>query len=141
MWESRQRFQAWLYRRHLQAGQAATALASSGGRYCSPLASTAQAMRASLLANATIAMLGWVRDIKTASALFALEHGDEELDRLHVQHFGFFVADHMRLTAVLAALAQLRRASDDLFNTLQMRGQFIAARMGLAAARCLRCCR
>ena len=44
-------------RRHLQASQAATALGSAGGWYGSFLASTAQAMRASLLASATAATL------------------------------------------------------------------------------------
>ena len=44
-------------RRHLQASQAVAALANIGGRYGSSLASTAQAMRASLLANATAATL------------------------------------------------------------------------------------
>ena len=58
MWESHMRFPSLASaRRHLQAGQAATALASSGGRYGSPLASTAQAMRASLLARTTVTIL------------------------------------------------------------------------------------
>ena len=59
MWESRMRFPSLASaRRHLQASQAVAAPANIGGRYGSFLASTAQAMRASLLANATAATLG-----------------------------------------------------------------------------------
>jgi len=43
--------------------QTATALAANtGGRYVSPLANRAQAMRANLLAKATTATLQWTRD-------------------------------------------------------------------------------
>ena len=64
MWESRRRFPslALVARRHLQAGHAQTASAKSDGRYLSPLASTAQAIRASLFARATTATLRWRRD-------------------------------------------------------------------------------
>jgi hypothetical protein len=41
-------------RRHLQASQAAAGLVNTGGRYASSLASTAQAMRANLLAKETL---------------------------------------------------------------------------------------
>ena len=56
LWESRMRFPspAPFARRQLQAG---SSLASNGGRYASPFASTAHAMRASLLAKATAATL------------------------------------------------------------------------------------
>src|SRR5438445_2583906 len=75
MWESRMRFPSLASaRRHLQASQAVAAPDNIGGRYCSFLASTAQAMRASLLvafcselAKATPATLRWVRDVSWAS--------------------------------------------------------------------------
>jgi hypothetical protein len=47
--------------------RAAAALANTGGRYGSFFASTAQAMRASLFANATAATLRWVRDVSCAN--------------------------------------------------------------------------
>jgi hypothetical protein len=53
--------------RPLQVSQAAAASASTGGRYCSFLASTAQPMWVSLLANATAAALWWVRDVNCAN--------------------------------------------------------------------------
>jgi hypothetical protein len=53
--------------RHLQASYAVATSASIGGRYGSFLASTAQAMRASLLAKATAATLRWVRAVSWAS--------------------------------------------------------------------------
>ncbi len=46
-----------LARRHLQASYAGAAATKIGGRYASFLASTAQAMRASLFAKATAATL------------------------------------------------------------------------------------
>src|SRR5437016_13056406 len=75
MWESRMRFPSLASaRRHLQASQAVAAPDNIGGRYCSFLASTAQAMRASLLAKAAPATLRWVRDVSWAS------HAPDQLD-------------------------------------------------------------
>ena len=60
-------FQAWCSsRRHLQAGQMVLP-ANSGGLKASFLASTAQAIRANLLASATIAMFWCVRAVSCAS--------------------------------------------------------------------------
>ncbi len=57
MWESRIRFPSLASaRRHMQASHAEP-LATMGGRYASPVASTAHAMRANLLASATPATL------------------------------------------------------------------------------------
>jgi hypothetical protein len=68
MWESRMRFPSLAEaRRHLQASQAAPGLINTGGRYASFFASTAQAIRASLLASATTETLGWVRADSCAS--------------------------------------------------------------------------
>src|ERR1019366_1151617 len=68
MWESRRRFPSLASaRRHLQASQAASRLIKAGGRYCSSFASTAQAIRASLLAKATATTLWWVRPASCAS--------------------------------------------------------------------------
>src|SRR5713226_613791 len=68
MWESRMRFPSLASaRRHLQASQAVAAPANIGGRYGSFLASTAQAMRASLFAKATAATLLWARVVSWAS--------------------------------------------------------------------------
>jgi hypothetical protein len=50
-----------------QLGHAQTPLAKNDGRYLSPLASTAQAMRAGLLARATTATLRWTRDTSCSS--------------------------------------------------------------------------
>ena len=61
LWESRKRFPslASLARRQLQASPSAptTSATSNGGRYASPFASTAHAMRAILLARATATTL------------------------------------------------------------------------------------
>ena len=58
LWESRERFPSLApARRQLQAGASAGTVTSSGGRYGSPLNSTAHAMRASLLARATATTL------------------------------------------------------------------------------------
>jgi hypothetical protein len=58
MWESQSDFQAWRFFQAAFAGQlrqTAGALTGIGGRYTSPLASTARDMRASLLASAMAA--------------------------------------------------------------------------------------
>ncbi len=67
-----QRFPS-LARRHLQASQAVAGPINTRGRYTSLFASTAQAMRASLLASATTATLGWVRADSCASHAFRPE--------------------------------------------------------------------
>src|SRR5260370_16942042 len=67
-------FQVWFARLHLQARQATVASSTKGGRYTWLLVNTAQAMRASLLASATIATLRCVRPVSCAS--HALKPGD-----------------------------------------------------------------
>src|ERR1700761_5053081 len=56
-------FQAW----HSLPGIICRPVVSSGGRYLSPLASTAHDMRASLLARPTTATFRWTRDVSCLS--------------------------------------------------------------------------
>src|SRR2546421_9177652 len=68
MWESRMRFPSLASaRRHLEASFAVAVPTRIGGRYGSFLASTAQAIRASLFAKATAATLLWARLVSWAS--------------------------------------------------------------------------
>ncbi len=61
--------------------------------------------------------------------VFALDHANEVHRGLNAQYFGLFVADQAGLGAALAAPALLGCAGDDLFNTLQVCGQLLAAWM------------
>ena len=58
----------------------------------------------------------------------------KELKRLPVDNFGHFIAENLGIAAALAAGADLWPAGNDLVNTLQMLGQFVATGMILTAA-------
>src|SRR5580698_8498465 len=51
-----------------------------------------------------------------AGALLTLGDLDEILGWLHVENFADFVADHLRVSAAVAALALLRHAGNDLLH-------------------------
>ena len=64
-----------------------------------------------------------------AGALLALDYLHEILGRLHVENFADFVADHLRDSAAVTALALLRRADNDLLHAGKIGGQCLAAGM------------
>src|SRR6202044_1185165 len=64
-----------------------------------------------------------------AGALLTLGDLDEILGWLHVENFADFVADHLRVSAAVAALALLRHAGNDLLHAGKIGGQRLAAGM------------
>jgi len=57
-----------------------------------------------------------------------------ELNRQPIDNFGHVIAESLGIAAALVAGADFRRAGNDLINTLQMLGQFVATGMILRAA-------
>ena len=64
-----------------------------------------------------------------AGSLFALGHLDKVLGRFDVEYFTRFVTDDLLLFTANPANALLGCACDDLFDSLQMRGQLLTTRM------------
>src|SRR6202162_3368519 len=64
-----------------------------------------------------------------ASSLFALGHLHEVFGRFDIEYFAGFVTDDLFLLTANPANALLGGAGDDLFDSLQMRGQLLTSRM------------
>src|SRR4029077_19157878 len=63
-----------------------------------------------------------------AGSLFALGHLDEVFGRFDIEYFSGFVTDDLFLFTANPANALLGCAWDDLFHSLQMRGQLLTSR-------------
>ena len=64
-----------------------------------------------------------------AGSLFALGYLDEVFGRFDIEYFTGFVTDDLLLSTANPANALLGCAWDDLFDSLQMRGQLLTSRM------------
>ena len=64
-----------------------------------------------------------------AGSLFALGHLDEVFGRFDIEYFTGFVTDDLLLSTANPANALLGCSWDDLFDSLQMRGQLLTSRM------------